>query len=655
MSRRALLSPAKLLSIGVTGHRTEHAAIRGRVQDVERAIASVVEAIRAAAGGFEIIRVHSMLADGVDQAFAQEALDAGWEHVAPLPFGAALTEAIGTVSGADSAERRQSALAEAQASLSADGQVGGGSAFAQLARRSRTFALAERDETLAALWFDAADVERSRQFETTASGRYALAARIIIEQSDLMIAVWDGEARTLMGGTGHTVSEALDAGVPVLWMHPDRLDRLRILRTHEDLFAHETEVEEGDARIACARVINEITRLETDESRRPGVTHSPFDQFLSERVRRGNLIFWRGYRLVERVFGRWRQKPGEKPPQLTRLAVNFDERNEDQVIADWKGSLRELEKLDEGCVTYVARAAKVCAPRFRAADVIATELSDAYRGGMVLNFLLAAAAVLVGLIYLPVGAEKWFFALTEIALIVAILLVTDLGIRSRWHQRWLESRRVAEYLRHAVVLLPLGVMRPVGRWPKGVESSWPEIYVRATMREAGLPQREVCPDYVRTMVFEVISAYVASQRDYHADKARRLHQVHKGLDVLSAFLFGCALLGALVYVGMHTLDLHMSSTASKWFTFMGVAFPMAGATCASLRFFGDFERFGSISAAAERNLTHIMERIAKLERAAGGVDYGTASRVAHSVESVFVEELESWQAIFGGKHMGIPV
>ena len=39
-------------------------------------------------------------------------------------------------------------------------------------------------------------------------------------------------------------------------------------------------------------------------------------------------------------------------------------------------------------------------------------------------------------------------------LLGAILAITWVGQRRRWHGRWFETRRVAEYLRHAPLPVP---------------------------------------------------------------------------------------------------------------------------------------------------------------------------------------------------------
>ena len=110
---------------------------------------------------------------------------------------------------------------------------------------------------------------------------------------------------------------------------------------------------------------------------------------------------------------------------------------------------------------------------FAWADGISTWLSDAYRGGMVMSFFLSALAIAGGIAYLPFASveQKWIFALFEFVLLAVIVAIFLLGKRRRWHERWFETRRIAEYFRHAPVMLLLGVSRSAWRWRRALRVS----------------------------------------------------------------------------------------------------------------------------------------------------------------------------------------
>jgi len=283
---------------------------------------------------------------------------------------------------------------------------------------------------------------------------------------------------------------------------------------------------------------------------------------------------------------------------------------------------------------------------------------------MVTNFLLSAFAIIGGVSYLPFASpdSKWPFALFEFLLLVAILGITAIGRKRRWHGRWFETRRVAEYFRHAPILLLLGVARSPGRWPRGSDTQWPENYARLALRELGLPRIVVTQAYLRTAFEDLLGHHAKLQRVYHSDKAKRLTTVHHNLDRMSEILFSLAVAAVATYLGLvagSALGLIPESTAhsvSKFFTFLGVALPALGGAFAGIRYFGDFERFAAISEVTAEKLEAVEERIDSLRKVADGhIRYAQVANLAHAIDDIVVAEIENWQSVFAGKQIAVPV
>jgi len=240
--------------------------------------------------------------------------------------------------------------------------------------------------------------------------------------------------------------------------------------------------------------------------------------------------------------------------------------------------------------------------------------------------------------------------------------LTITGQRRRWHTRWFETRRVAEYARHAPIILLLGVVRAPNRWPKGAETSWPEWYARRSLREAGLPRVKITKAYLREILRNLLDHHVVQQRDYHIFKARRLAAAHRNLDRLSEILFTLAVISVSLYLvlklggALHWWSKDYAETSSYLFTFLGVALPTFGGAIAGIRYFGDFERFSSISDVTSEKLTTIHTRMTQLlDSPESALDYGQVADLAREVDGVVVGEIESWQAVFAGKHVAVPV
>jgi hypothetical protein len=295
---------------------------------------------------------------------------------------------------------------------------------------------------------------------------------------------------------------------------------------------------------------------------------------------------------------------------------------------------------------------------------VSAYLSDTYRGGMMASFLMSPLAIVGGLAWLAIDAPewKWVFEIFEFALLCAIVAITLVGQKARWHGRWFETRRAAEYLRQGPMLLLLGAARPPGRWPRGAETSWPEWYARRALREVGLPAVAITPSYLRLALGALLDDHVTGQRDYHRGKAARLAAAHHHLDRLSEVLFTLAVAVVAIYLvvegaaALHLISHALPHAISNAATWLAVALPTYGAAVAGIRYFGDFERFSAISQVSADKLDAVHARIRLLLAAPdAALDYGRVSELAHATDDIVVSEIENWQAVFGGKHVSVPV
>lgn len=163
------------MSIGVTGHRLDRVSrkhLEHLTPEVRRLLARLAGRSPAPAR----LWLASALADGSDQHLAALALEAGWSLHAVLPFEAGVCERD---LAAPAARQRFRHL---------------------LARAAHVTELAgPRDRPAQA---------------------YRQLGDAVIQGSDLLMAVWDGEPARGPGGTGEVVGEALRRHVPVIHLDP---------------------------------------------------------------------------------------------------------------------------------------------------------------------------------------------------------------------------------------------------------------------------------------------------------------------------------------------------------------------------------------------------------------------------------------------------
>jgi len=662
-------APPARISLAITGHREGNAAFamnRSRIASVLGEILDIIsDAAKTEKLDVEIAptRLHSMLSEGADLMAAEQALTRGWELVAPLAFGLDLNVAINALP--TTPEDAQAMIAggdpvDPKVKLRAD-------SIRRMAARARLFEMADHDTFIGRLFLESLHPEHKQQadkFAAESSQRVEIATRVMIEHSDLLIAIWDGGSHAFVGGTGHSVQLALKTGAPVVWINANAPEHWRVLSNLESLAGVQSPPTLNPERTAGLRALVHAA-LSPAPARavhgRPAAHGKRIEgpeAFKRERWRPQSNYLLHGYRRIEAMFGAssWKGRFGklhqtyEGPDAISRGSA-----------AAMLAQARALPG-QEGAFVDAVEASAV--RRFAWADGISAYLSDSYRGGMTLNFLLAPLSIVVGIAYLPFASsdEKWIFAALELALLASILTITITGQRHRWHARWFETRRVAEYARHAPIMLLLGVVRAPRRWPKGAETSWPEWYARRSLREPGLPQIRITQTYLRVALSKLLDHHVVQQRDYHIYKAKRLATAHHGLDKLSEILFTLAVISVSAYLilkfggAQHWWPKSYAENTSYLFTFLGVTLPTFGGAIAGIRYFGDFERFASISEVTSEKLSAIHVRITQLlDSPETAIDYGRVADLAREVDDVVVGEIESWQAVFAGKHVAVPV
>jgi len=653
--------PKICLSIGVTGHRAAHEGFADAENRISATLSKIMDLLDGAVATAQpalgrqhlaATRLHTLLADGTDRMAAEMALARGYQLVAPLPFGRRLNRAINSLpKDADDAR----ALLSGGDALDPATQSHAASIRA-LTDQAHVFSLADQDDAITRLFLAKMDAPRdfisAQLFSAECSKRVALAGRILIEQSDLVIAVWDGVTTGHIGGTGHTIEASLNLGTPVLWIDPACPEAWRLLEAPETLAAREQASTTQDASLRLKALVDAVFRPEGDVGH-PGVAALDREVWHSKSKRSRHA-----YRRVEALFA---QKSDRS--RLRSLTQTYE--TPDQILsgscAAMLSAARSLQGADNA---FFDRVAEGSLKRFAWADGIAAYLSDAYRGGMIVSFLLSSLAIVGGIAYLPVvpSSQKWLFALFELVLLAGILIITIRGQRKRLHARWFETRRLAEYLRHAPLLLALGAARSAGRWPRGTETNWPEWYVRHALRDIGLPKMIMSPDYLRGLLTQLLDAHVTSQRDYHFAKAKRLAAVHHNLDRLSERLFQLAVLSVAMYLALRTgsaleiISHEWLEVASRYFTVLGVLFPTFGAGIAGIRYFGDFERFAAISEITAEKLSVIHTRITVLAQAPSDrLHFGLVADLARETDDVVFSEIENWQAVFRAKQITVPV
>lgn len=160
------------VALGVTGHRLNQLP-EADIPRLRRTLARVMDKAQAAAvaaarrDGVRMTMV-SALAEGADRFAAHAALDRGWNLVAPLPF--------------------------------------------RVARYLKDFETPASKNEFRDL------LDASTGYEPVGRGSYLVVGEMILERSDVLIALWNGAPPRGPGGTADVAARALRRGTPVIWI-----------------------------------------------------------------------------------------------------------------------------------------------------------------------------------------------------------------------------------------------------------------------------------------------------------------------------------------------------------------------------------------------------------------------------------------------------
>jgi hypothetical protein len=236
-----------------------------------------------------------------------------------------------------------------------------------------------------------------------------------------------------------------------------------------------------------------------------------------------------------------------------------------------------VEAIDAIQRPYLERMAPV--------DRLASFYMSLYQGAFVMNFLLGAMAVLFAVLAYFNLAHKWAWLWAEGVALLVILLNFVASRAWSWHERALDYRFVAEYLRQTTMLAPLGRLAPLIRPSAQYRGhdpwrTWMGWYVRALHRDQGVVDFDapsvprvlrMDSEFLGTMRYRLCEDWLKDQYRYYATVERRFEAAAQGLRFLMGFLF---ILAAAAVVA-HFVGLNVELNEAAWRT--GALLAMAAA------------------------------------------------------------------------------
>jgi hypothetical protein len=609
------LLPRPALRIGVTGRRTLSVRARSNGAAAEAPL-DVTEKMRKLVGDVlakiqetakdefikarhfyqdepPVFRAVSPIAEGADRLFAEEALKLGYRLECALPF--------------------------------------------QRDEYARDFTLPGSREKFFDLLGHAGDsvleLDGQRAPKTAESAAYENVGRLVVDQCDLLIVIWDGKTDSGAGGTS-AIMQFASGRVPVVCLRmddePHTIYRDRE-RSRPEPYSHAALRHVIEHTIAPPRV--PLGRKEDSD-----IT----GDYIQSLTTKGSLLGWIWRRFIwAMLVGRNARRPSSPHVPDGPFKSHFD--------------------------------------RF---DGYANRLTGLYRGAFLLNYTLGVLAVMLALFGFAsrlqfVGHEfpHWVedaFLVVEGLTIGAIIVVLWMLRRRRWHYRSVDCRYLGEQFRVMCYVYPLGIAPPRARFPAhhvqhDVQKSWMDWLLRGIIRQTPMNHGVFSREESNSQRGKIL-AWVRGQVQYHKQNAHRLELIDGRLrrimwaslivillaclghfflpeSTLDDFFKPLDLLVSKDKIVKTLEDLQANILKAWWLTALAAGLPALSSACHAIATQGEFERLAERSKAMCSSLEVLAAELREMG-ASGNFTVGDLREEARNVSELVVEEVVDWQILY---------
>ncbi|MCX5800582.1 MAG: hypothetical protein NTX17_04275 [Candidatus Eisenbacteria bacterium] len=420
---------------------------------------------------------------------------------------------------------------------------------------------------------------------------YEQVGQYVVDNCDVLIAVWSGKPSEGRGGTAEIVEYALKTGRSVFWINSENGEIGDTKKTRERL-----------------ERINEEKKTEgvgSEDHALDSLRH--LDAYNGERL--GST---RSMSAVEAEFG----IPGRTGAPYT-LPPDV------------------LKPLHDNMVSQYARA-----------DFLAAHYQTYHVNAGVAIYLLAAAAVATVTVQALLFPLRPALLWVEVGEIAAILVLLALSWRREWHRKWIDYRFVAERLRAAIFLWVAGIeCEPPKTAPPPLSLSYrPDDWMVKAFasiwdaRPKGDPSPTVSFENLRNFL---LAAWIEDQISFYKSKSVRQRAKHTRLASAGAMVFALTLVVAIVHAGRLEANWRPElATLTNILASWAIVLPAAGAAIASIRIHREYLRNSERYRHMVDHLTRITGRIEQSE------DRETLVGSLEEANELMLLENQDWRVIF---------
>ncbi|NNC48775.1 MAG: hypothetical protein HKO13_10155 [Sphingomonas sp.] len=473
-------------------------------------------------------------------------------------------------------------------------------------------------------------IDDHSQGETAA---YEAAGRVVLAQSDILIAIWDGEAARGRGGTTQVIAEAVALHQPVIHIDAkgEKPPELLWSGLHEAVPDRPSldGVKRADARLALPHLIEALCAPPDGEDA------DELASFISPRHSKPKTSL--GWPLLLAATG---------AKSWSKISTRAPTANDS---ARWLKPHTE-PFADQGRYGQRLNGSMLC--RFGRADAQANDFALRFRSSFVTNFAMAGLAVFLALLGLLIPEAKKLLIALELLVILLIIANTRFANRQNLHRCWLDRRHLAERLRLLAMASPLGRLSLRDVEDGTTHPGWVSWYARASARELGLVRATFDRGYLEK-VRGVMLSLIDEQLGYHKRNAHSMHHANHQLHRAGDLLFIGTIVACVTYLaisfGFGKVGDIFGMSGTALVTFVTALFPALAAALYGIRMQGDFAATGERSAA-------ISSQLGKLRNAleADPLSFDRLAERSRRLGEIMLSEVQQWHLHYETRPMSLP-
>jgi hypothetical protein len=311
--------------------------------------------------------------------------------------------------------------------------------------------------------------------------------------------------------------------------------------------------------------------------------------------------------------------------------------------ADWESLWSRPSPVDAGIAAPVMRT---LGGYYIWADGLANRFGTLHRDASITPYLLALITALIAAQVGGVVANAG-----PVIVAWAVFFLYRHAVRSRYHDRWIDYRSLAEQLRQLAFLWPVG--RPLRavrvRGEAGSEApqiAWIDWYARAVAREAGLFPNTLTVERIGEYRALLVERFIRPQYEYHRRTVQRFDAVRSRMHAAALGVFWATMILATVNIvtrAVWRFPVRTGDAASgTWWVRLAVPaailLPAVGAGIHGFLGQGDFSNLARRSKSMAEQLHSLMASVPPSEETADSL-----GDLAEGAAGVMGDEVLNWR------------